>query len=120
VLYFDNDKFGLDDAAKVLREHKLTVVTRGETLDVRSGDGGPVLHVQLARGRAIREDANRLGAGTRHAERLARCGARLEITFTDLDKVLDEINTLIEVQGSLEKATGGICYNCWNNRFSED
>jgi hypothetical protein len=118
-LYFDNDQFTLDDAARALGERKLSVTARGDTLDVRRG-GGPVLHVRLARGPAVWDDARRIGAGTKYADRLARCGSRLVITFADLDAVLDEINTLIDVQSALEKATGGLYYNCWNRRFSDD
>ena len=34
--------------------------------------------------------------------------------------MLDEINTLIDVQSALEKATGGLYYNSWNQHFSDD
>jgi hypothetical protein len=119
LVFFDNDHFTLDDATQVLRDRKLSVSPRGGALDVQ-WEHGPVLHVRLVRDRTVREEAARLGAQTKYAERLAKCGSCLEITFADLDEVLDEINTLIEVQSALETATGGIYYNCWNGRFSDD
>ena len=44
--------------------------------------------------------------------------AQFEITFGDLDEVLDEINTLIEVQATLQGATHGYQYNAWNRQWS--
>ena len=106
VIYFDKDAFGLDEAEATLRQRRLSVSRAGDALRAWRRNG-PVLTIRLQRGPAVREDAGRLGRGTQYADRLAGCGSRLEITFDDLDKVLDEINTLIEVQGALEAATPG-------------
>ena len=36
----------------------------------------------------------------------------------DLEAVLDEINTLIEVQSILQSATHGLMYLSWNHNFA--
>jgi hypothetical protein len=36
------------------------------------------------------------------------------ITFHDLEEVLDEINTLNQVQWAIQGATRGLGYNSWN------
>jgi len=41
-----------------------------------------------------------------------------EIGIADLDEVLDEINTLIEVQCTLQDATSGYLFNSWNGEVS--
>ncbi|MET7470512.1 hypothetical protein ACFYON_00615 [Micromonospora sp. NPDC005686] len=43
---------------------------------------------------------------------------RFEVTFDDLDEVLDDINTLIEVQGHLQDLTGGYVVRSWNRQVS--
>lgn len=48
---------------------------------------------------------------------LKGCDACLMLTFDDLLAVLDETNTLIELQLSLQDATGGILYNTWNRQL---
>ena len=86
-LYFDNDQFTLDDATRACGKRKLSVTRpAGECPSIVQWDGGPrPARPPSPAARPFGDDARRLGAGTRHADRLARCGSRLEITFADLD-----------------------------------
>ena len=74
--------------------------------------------VRLATGPAVAAEALEVGAGTDFADRLARCDARFEIEIDDLDEPLDEINTLMEVQGALQDACGGLLFLPWNGRIA--
>lgn len=85
---------------------------------VHWGPGTPRLAVRLSRGPDHQVDTTGIGEGTPHGRALARCDAWLEISFDDLDEVLDESNTLIETQLTLQDATGGFMFNTWNGTLS--
>src|SRR4051812_25157534 len=85
-----------DRMAATLAERGFSVSRDEQHLKVRWG-AGPELRVELATGPRIRQEATEIGKGTSHATTLGRCDARFEIIIENLDEVLDEINTLIEV-----------------------
>ena len=76
------------------------------------------MSIRLQQGEAIRREAMVVGAKSTIATDLSKCDARFEITFDPLDEVLDEINTLIEVQLTLQDATQGFLYNTWNRELT--
>ena len=52
---------------------------------------------------------------------LKGCDARFVIEFDDLDAVLDETNTLIELQGALQEAApSAVFFNAWNGNLMRD
>ena len=61
--------------------------------------------------------AAEIGSQTGHIAELERCDQRFEIEIDDLAAALDEINTLMEVQGFLQDATRGILFTCWNGNL---
>jgi hypothetical protein len=117
LVLFPRSDFGLDQAEQALRKTRLTMARQHEVLAVRWKDG-PVLFVRYAVGEAVAKEAELIGADTPHAAALARCDAEFEITFEDLDAVLDESVSLIDAQPLLEKATRGFLYNTWNGHLS--
>jgi hypothetical protein len=81
--------------------------------------GGPTLYASIIRGDVAAVLAGRLmGQGKKHRTLAAASDAYIEITFESLDEVLDEINTLIVVQSTLQQATGGLLYRSWNQSFT--
>jgi hypothetical protein len=48
---------------------------------------------------------------------IATCDSEIRIVFEDIDETLDEINTLIEIQTTLQSATNGLIYTSWNQNF---
>src|SRR5262245_27382193 len=111
LILFRDAHLGLDEAVHLLSDRGLCVRREGDSLAVRWDQGkGPVLTVGLVGGEVIRQEAEEIGEGTPHAAALSGCDARFEISFDDLDEVLDEINTLIEVQCTLQDATGGFLF----------
>jgi hypothetical protein len=118
LILFRGSDNGLEDARRLLASRRLTVTRRGGALAVRWRRGRPVLFIRFTRGKAVRREARWLAAGTPHGEQLGNCDAMYEITFKDLEKVLDEINSLIEVQWTLQDATQGYTYRAWNGILS--
>ena len=84
----------------------------------RWGDG-PILYLSLTRGEFVETFGRRLmGRKRKYRSLIAGCDTQIEITFRDLEEVLDKINTLIDLQATLQDATGGLIYRSWNQRFS--
>ena len=113
MIWFRNGAFTLDDAQRTLAAHPLTVQRNSDFLTVRWEDG-PILTIRFQSGEAVRHEAIAIGSTSAFATDLSNCDARFEITFDSLDEVLEEINTLIDVQLTLQDATRGILFNSWN------
>jgi len=123
-IMFHRPGFTLEDAADALAKSSLTVESRsdpllGDYLLVRRTPGvTPVLRVYLSRAPHVQEEAAEIGEGTPYAVAAARCDARFEICFDDLDEVLDEINLLIETQSTLHEATQAVfMFNSWRGEL---
>lgn len=107
----------LDGAARLLSECGQAVTLQADRLTT-GWPGGPQFRVWFETGEHVKEDAAGIGKGTEHEAAMRDCDARFEIGIDDLDEALDEINTLIEVQCTLQEATRGFLYPTWNNNLS--
>jgi hypothetical protein len=103
---------------EVLRDRGLTVTGRKEPFMVRSNKG-PILYVSITRGKFVETVIRGLvGQRRKHRTLLPGCDTEILIELSNVDEVLDEINTLIEVQCALQEATGGLMYMSWNHHFA--
>jgi hypothetical protein len=118
IVFFHRPGFGLQQAEEALRKSTLTVVREGESLTVSWEKEGPQLFIRLVQGDDVRKDAAKIGRATLYAGLMKECDSGLVITFQDLDEVLDEMNTLIEVQRILRTATDGVVSRTWNDELS--
>jgi hypothetical protein len=113
--------FGLDDLHRVLagdRGRKLTLARRDGALAVR-WQKGPALFIRHAVGPVASQEAVLLGNDNPHAEGLSRCDALFEVSFLDLDDVLDESISLPEVQWALaDELAWGFEYLGWNDTLT--
>lgn len=105
----------LDDAERALRGTALTITRDGGSLAARWGSG-PELHVGLSTEAWVAIEARE--QAERHAiPELATCDRRFEVAFEDLGAVLDEYNTLAEVQLTLQDLTKGFVALSWNGEL---
>jgi hypothetical protein len=103
---------------QVLRDAGLTVTGRKEPIAVRSGDG-PTLYVSIHRGSYIETIIRGLvGPRRKHRTLIPGCDTEIKIELSDVEEILDEINTLIDVQSTLQAATRGLMYLSWNHSFA--
>ena len=107
----------LDDAADLLVAQGLDVTREAETLIVAMDDA-LALKISLSTEPHVAAEAAEIAEGTAFAQALSQCDSRFEIAIDDLDEVLDEMNTLIEVQSTLQDETGGYLFNSWNEELS--
>src|SRR4051812_18000200 len=104
MVFFRSGACDLDAAARSLSGYGLTVSRQGEQLTARRRDGLEI-RIRLVATDTVRAEAAEIGEGTEHAAAMRECDARFEIDFDSLDEALDEINTLMEVQGALQDAS---------------
>lgn len=116
LILFHKPGFGLHEARSVLEASNLTVSGEHDELAVRWRDG-PVLRVRLARGPGVQAAIKAIASGTPYTSAMQDFDAWFEIAFDDPGAVLDEINTLIEAQGTLQNATRGCLFNTWNEQL---
>ncbi len=115
-IFFQGGPFDLGDAARALTDRGISVTSHSDQLTVR-WDDGPEMTIVLARGGHVQQEAAEIGENSPHAAAMSLCDARFEVGFESLDEVLDEINTLIEVQTALQDLTQGFLFNTWNGRL---
>ena len=117
LIFFRSGRGNLDTAAAALANCGMSVQWMtgafGDELAVGFRDG-PQLRVAFVEEPYVREEAEEISVDSPHAAEMSRCEVRYEILIDDLDGVLDEINTLIDVQATLQDATDGYLFNTWN------
>jgi hypothetical protein len=117
-VFFRPGACDLDAAAKSLTGYGLTVTRLGDELTT-GRPGSPQFRIGLSAEPHVAAEAAEIGEGTPHAAAMRECGARFEVGIDDLDEALDEINTLMEVQGALQYASQGFLFLPWNGNLSE-
>ena len=116
LIFFRAGRGDLDTAAVALAGRKMAVRRVagefGEELVVGYRNG-PELRVAFRQESFVQQEAEEIGADTSYAAEMKLCEVRYEIWIDDLDQVLDEINTLIEAQVTLQTVVGGFLFNTW-------
>jgi hypothetical protein len=103
---------------QVLQDARLTVTGDAEPFVVRWHDG-PTLSVSIQRGSYVETVIRGLvGQRRKYRTQIPGCDTQIKIELPDVEEVLDEINTLIEVQSTLQAATRGLMYMSWNHNFA--
>jgi hypothetical protein len=120
LVFYRKPGFGIDEAERALasgRGQKLTRARCGEVLAVRCKKG-PVLFIRHADGEVVAQEVALLGDNP-HAEGLADCDALFEVSFVDLDEVLDESISLLDVQWTFaDELASGFEYLEWNHTLT--
>ncbi len=121
MIFFQSGRGTLETAEALLLDRGCAIDRQpteyGDELHVTCGDS-PVLRIAFVTDDYVLGEAGELSEGTPHAQGMSLCDVRYEIAIDDLDAVLDEMNHLIEVQATLQDATGGYMHNSWNGEIS--
>jgi hypothetical protein len=118
MVFFRSGVCDVDAAVRSLSGYGLTVAREGAQLVARRPKS-PVFRIRLVTQSDVRAETAEIGEGTPHEAALRECDAYFEINFESLDEALDEINTLMEVQGALQDASQGFLFLPWNGNLSE-
>jgi hypothetical protein len=121
LVLYHKPGFGIGEAERALagdRGRRLSLRRRDDVLAVRWKQG-PELFIRHAVGEAVAQEVALLGNDHPHTEGLSACDALFEVSFLDLDEVLDESISLVEVQWMLEdELAWGFEYLEWNGHLS--
>lgn len=117
VLFFRDPegKFTVKILSEILLDGRFNLA--GSELPLRVNQQGPEFSISIVRGSdldVIRRSLPPSGC----FKSLQTCDAGLKVDVGDLEETLDEINTLISVQTTLQDATQGLWYRAWNDRYS--
>lgn len=118
LILFEKPGYTLDQAEQEWssnRSKRFEMARRGNVLALRWGNG-PVLFVRYANGDVVKQEIALIDHPRR--PEVERCTSLFEVSFLDLEETLDEINSLIDVQCTLQQATEGFLYLEWNGHLS--
>jgi len=73
--------------------------------------------IVLQAGPTIAAAAREISQGTPHEAALQLCDAQFGVLVEDLGEALNEINTLMEVQGALQAASKGYLFLLWSGNL---
>lgn len=118
-IMFNNKNVDLEIVAQKLTDSGMDVWKDKNHIST-SWDDGPILFISHQQGEDVLEESKRIGKGSEFERTLNNCNSRFTISFDDLEDALDEINTLIEVQCTVQDLTNGILYNNWNHVLTKD
>jgi hypothetical protein len=111
LVYFEGQTT-IDNAEHRLRATTMKITRNGNELVAR-WKNGPELYVGINENDWVKLEAREVAEAHDIAE-LATCHRRFEVAFDDLDKVLDETNTMFEVGAILQDLTQGYILYSWN------
>lgn len=115
-VFFNDPNINL---ATVVRGHANSYARQGTTLATKPyRDDDPILFIRHEVGPHVRHMATKIANGSEYEAAMEDCSACFVVCFADLEKVLDEINTLIDVQSTLQDLTGGYLYLEWNESLT--
>jgi len=117
-IFFHKPGFALGEAEAALRRKGLLRVSRKEEFLTVTWKGSPPLQIHYVQGEGVRKDATRVSRGTVLEGRMRDFDAAFVITFENLDDVLEDADTLIEVQLELREATDAVISRTWNDQLS--
>jgi hypothetical protein len=118
MVYFRAGTCDLEAASSAFRNYGLTVTRELDHLVV-GRPGSPYFRVRLSSAPHVRLEAVEIARDTLHEPAMRECEARFEIEIEDLDEALDEINTLMEIQGALQDTSRGYLFLPWNGTISK-
>jgi hypothetical protein len=117
MVFFRAGACDLDAAARALTDQGLRTTRDADRLHVVD-EKAPAFTIVLVRAPHVGVEAREIGYGTPHESALRECDARFEISVDDLDAALDEMNTLMMIQGALQDAARGYLFLPWNGTLN--
>lgn len=117
-VFFRSGETTLAEAADALVEQGLEVTRQVDCLEVRDSES-PTYKIHWVRGSHVVQEAVEISEQTEYRESMKHCDERFEIQIESLEEALDEMNTLMEVQGTLQDISAGYLYLPWNGNLLE-
>jgi hypothetical protein len=116
-VYFPAERGDLDAAAEKLRSSRFQVSSADGRLQVERE--GLSFQIYLSTEPHVAVEAGEIAEGTPHEEAMRSCDARFEVSVGDFERAIDEINTMMSLQGALQDLCQGYLFLSWNGTIME-
>ena len=116
LVFFQQANSSYEQAQQLLEQYGFSVRPTPEGLEADAG--GFFFQIVLQTGPNVAIAAKEIGRSTPHEAGMRLCDAQFKVLIEDLDEALNEINTLMEVQGALQDASKGYLFLPWNGSLS--
>ena len=116
LVFFEDQNCDLSKAIASLEKYSFIVENNNNSLLAAQGEF--VFDITLSRENHVLEEAKEIGLETEYSQEMSLCNSRFEVQVTDLDEALDEMNTLIDIQFALQKASKGYLFVCWSDSLT--
>ena len=118
MIFFNSEQCDFNKALESLKSYGLNTLTNGKSI-VANHNSSPKFEINMVNENHVLDDAIKISKGTEFESKMSKCNVRFEIKISNLNEALNEINTLMEVQGALQDASKGYLFTPWNNNISE-
>ena len=110
---FPSPGIDLAEAGRLLEGRSFSV-EKSDNNELRCKYDDIVFLLSRHEGPEIQRESAMIGDLLNNPTEIEQCDCRFQIGFYDREKVLDEINSLIEIQASLQDAMNAYLFNVWN------
>lgn len=121
LVFYNKPGFGFEQGKNELEEDGFGrgwCVAQKANVLACGNDESPVFFCRHATGDIAQQELGPILREHQDAEGLAECDSVFEVSFLDLDEALHELNTLMEIEWTLQDATKGFLYLEWNEHFA--
>jgi hypothetical protein len=116
LVFYQDENSSYANAKKLLERYSFKVQEEKDKLVAKAN--GFTFDVVIKKGPAIDAKAKEIGKNSSHESAMNLCNACFVVGVNDLEEALDEINTLMEIQGALQDASKGYLFLPWNDSLS--
>lgn len=118
MVFFDSSTVGIESAISSCKSYGLEVET-STTGFITYRKGSPKFEVDISGEPHVLEEAREIAEGSEFEAAMENCSIRFEVTIDDFSTAIDEIDTMMDVQGALQDVSKGYLYLPWNGTITE-
>ena len=119
ILLLKMGNINLEKISEFLKNKKFEVINKEKKLIVTKY-GSPNFYIKYSEIKTQINISKELPEEKKKERIIKLYEAKIEVLFDDLEEVLHEINSLIELQGYLSEEYRGAIYRYWNNKFQDE
>jgi hypothetical protein len=117
LVFYQNQNSSYKKAKELLESYSFEVKEGTDKLVAKANEF--TFDITINKAPQIQVKAKEIGKNSPYKQEMNLCNACFEVSIENLEEALDEINTLMEIQGALQDASKGYLFLPWNDSLSE-